>query len=64
MLCVGVSDAYEMAKMLCEQYYPTAPALKVKEFNGTRFINQICFMINEQYLSDVTCKIGAKMIFG
>lgn len=37
-LCVGVSDAYEMAKMLCEQYYPTAPALKVTEFNGTRVI--------------------------
>ncbi|GAA6084132.1 pyruvate dehydrogenase (acetyl-transferring) kinase isozyme 3, mitochondrial, partial [Tachysurus ichikawai] len=29
-----VNDAYEMAKMLCEQYYPTAPALKVTEFNA------------------------------
>lgn len=38
LFCVGVSDSYEMAKMLCEQYYPTAPTLKIKEFNGTHFI--------------------------
>ncbi|KAM9451430.1 pyruvate dehydrogenase kinase, isozyme 3b isoform 2-T2 [Clarias gariepinus] len=28
-----VRDAYETAKMLCEQYYMTAPDLKVQEFN-------------------------------
>ncbi|KAG5843693.1 pyruvate dehydrogenase (acetyl-transferring) kinase isozyme 3, mitochondrial [Anguilla rostrata] len=29
-----VTDAYETAKMLCEQYYLIAPELKVQEFNG------------------------------
>nr|XP_036882215.1 pyruvate dehydrogenase kinase, isozyme 3 isoform X3 [Manis javanica] len=29
-----VKDAYETAKMLCEQYYLAAPELKVKEFNA------------------------------
>ncbi|XP_067280831.1 pyruvate dehydrogenase kinase, isozyme 3b [Pseudorasbora parva] len=28
-----VRDAYETAKMLCEQYYMTAPELKIGEFN-------------------------------
>ena len=27
-------DAYETAKMLCEQYYLVAPDLEVEEFNG------------------------------
>ncbi|XP_030623175.1 pyruvate dehydrogenase (acetyl-transferring) kinase isozyme 3, mitochondrial isoform X1 [Chanos chanos] len=30
-----VNDAYETAKMLCEQYYLAAPKLEVEEFNGT-----------------------------
>ncbi|RXN07248.1 pyruvate dehydrogenase (acetyl-transferring) kinase isozyme mitochondrial-like protein [Labeo rohita] len=30
-----VRDAYETAKMLCEQYYMTAPKLKIGEFNFT-----------------------------
>lgn len=54
LFCVWLSDAYEMAKMLCEQYYPTAPALKVKEFNGTHFINQIdlfvLWLINNNWM--------------
>uniref|UniRef100_A0A671K7J4 Protein-serine/threonine kinase n=1 Tax=Sinocyclocheilus anshuiensis TaxID=1608454 RepID=A0A671K7J4_9TELE len=29
-----VTDAYETAKMLCEQYYMTAPELKIGEFNS------------------------------
>ncbi|XP_053313308.1 pyruvate dehydrogenase kinase, isozyme 3 [Spea bombifrons] len=29
-----VKDAYETAKMLCEQYYLTAPELKIEEFNA------------------------------
>ncbi|XP_063063466.1 pyruvate dehydrogenase (acetyl-transferring) kinase isozyme 3, mitochondrial [Engraulis encrasicolus] len=29
-----VKDAYETAKMLCEQYYLSAPGLKVEEFNA------------------------------
>ncbi|KAG8450590.1 hypothetical protein GDO86_003021 [Hymenochirus boettgeri] len=29
-----VKDAYETAKMLCEQYYLAAPELKIEEFNG------------------------------
>ncbi|KAL1252723.1 hypothetical protein QQF64_017416 [Cirrhinus molitorella] len=29
-----VRDAYETAKMLCEQYYMTAPELKIGEFNS------------------------------
>jgi len=29
------SDAYETAKMVCEQYYQAAPELKTEEFNGT-----------------------------
>ncbi|KAI2651188.1 [Pyruvate dehydrogenase (acetyl-transferring)] kinase isozyme 3, mitochondrial [Labeo rohita] len=29
-----VRDAYETAKMLCEQYYMTAPKLKIGEFNS------------------------------
>ncbi|XP_068126068.1 pyruvate dehydrogenase kinase, isozyme 3 [Hyperolius riggenbachi] len=29
-----VEDAYETAKMLCEQYYLAAPALKIEEFNA------------------------------
>ncbi|XP_063059459.1 pyruvate dehydrogenase kinase, isozyme 3b [Engraulis encrasicolus] len=29
-----VKDAYDVAKMLCEQYYMMAPQLKVKEFNS------------------------------
>uniref|UniRef100_A0AAR2KSL1 Protein-serine/threonine kinase n=1 Tax=Pygocentrus nattereri TaxID=42514 RepID=A0AAR2KSL1_PYGNA len=29
-----VTDAYETAKMLCEQYYPAAPELKIAEFNA------------------------------
>ncbi len=29
------SDAYETAKMVCEQYYSAAPELKIEEFNGT-----------------------------
>uniref|UniRef100_A0AAY5EK45 Protein-serine/threonine kinase n=1 Tax=Electrophorus electricus TaxID=8005 RepID=A0AAY5EK45_ELEEL len=34
--CVSdvVTDAYETAKMLCEQYYPAAPELKIEEFNA------------------------------
>lgn len=30
------ADAYETAKMLCEQYYLVAPELEVEEFNGKR----------------------------
>ncbi|KAG8516835.1 [Pyruvate dehydrogenase (acetyl-transferring)] kinase isozyme 3, mitochondrial, partial [Galemys pyrenaicus] len=30
-----VKDAYETAKMLCEQYYLVAPELEVEEFNGS-----------------------------
>ncbi|MBZ3875260.1 [Pyruvate dehydrogenase (acetyl-transferring)] kinase isozyme 3, mitochondrial [Sciurus carolinensis] len=33
-----VKDAYETAKMLCEQYYLVAPELEVEEFNGKRKI--------------------------
>ncbi|KAL2085871.1 hypothetical protein ACEWY4_019191 [Coilia grayii] len=29
-----VKDAYETAKMLCEQYYLSAPGLKIEEFNA------------------------------
>ncbi|KAJ8390635.1 hypothetical protein AAFF_G00102410 [Aldrovandia affinis] len=29
-----VRDAYETAKMLCEQYYMVSPELKIQEFNG------------------------------
>ncbi|KAL4657370.1 pyruvate dehydrogenase (acetyl-transferring) kinase isozyme 3, mitochondrial-like [Arapaima gigas] len=29
-----VTDAYETAKMLCEQYYATAPELEIEEFNA------------------------------
>ncbi|KAG9283406.1 pyruvate dehydrogenase (acetyl-transferring) kinase isozyme 3, mitochondrial [Astyanax mexicanus] len=29
-----VTDAFETAKMLCEQYYPAAPGLKIEEFNA------------------------------
>lgn len=29
-----LSDAYETAKMLCEQFYLAAPGLKIEEFNG------------------------------
>uniref|UniRef100_A0A8C7QUA3 Protein-serine/threonine kinase n=1 Tax=Oncorhynchus mykiss TaxID=8022 RepID=A0A8C7QUA3_ONCMY len=29
-----VKDAYETAKMLCEQYYLAAPALQIQEFNN------------------------------
>ncbi|CAI9571027.1 unnamed protein product, partial [Staurois parvus] len=29
-----VKDAYETAKMLCEQYYLSAPELKIEEFNA------------------------------
>ncbi|MBN3282911.1 PDK3 kinase, partial [Polyodon spathula] len=29
-----VKDAYETAKMLCEQYYMAAPELKIEEFNA------------------------------
>ncbi|KAJ8278151.1 hypothetical protein GJAV_G00084440 [Gymnothorax javanicus] len=29
-----VEDAYETAKMLCEQYYMVAPKLQIKEFNA------------------------------
>ncbi|XP_076146191.1 pyruvate dehydrogenase (acetyl-transferring) kinase isozyme 3, mitochondrial [Alosa pseudoharengus] len=29
-----VKDAYETAKMLCEQYYLTSPELKIEEFNA------------------------------
>ncbi|KAG7484359.1 hypothetical protein MATL_G00048360 [Megalops atlanticus] len=29
-----VTDAYETAKMLCEQYYMVAPELKIQEFNA------------------------------
>lgn len=32
------TDAYETAKMLCEQYYLVAPELEVEEFNGKRKI--------------------------
>lgn len=32
------ADAYETAKMLCEQYYLVAPELEVEEFNGKRKI--------------------------
>lgn len=31
-----LTDAYEMAKMLCEQCYLVAPELEVEEFNGKR----------------------------
>jgi hypothetical protein len=31
-----LTDAYETAKMLCEQYYLVAPELEVEEFNGKR----------------------------
>lgn len=34
-------DAYETAKMLCEQYYLVAPDLEVEEFNGNFEINLI-----------------------
>lgn len=32
------ADAYETAKMLCEQYYMIAPDLEIEEFNGKRKI--------------------------
>lgn len=38
MFCCFV-DAYETAKMLCEQYYTVAPDLEVEEFNGNYEIN-------------------------
>lgn len=38
MFCCFV-DAYETAKMLCEQYYLVAPDLEVEEFNGNCEIN-------------------------
>lgn len=31
-----LADAYETAKLLCEQYYLVAPELEVEEFNGKR----------------------------
>lgn len=31
-----LTDAYETAKLLCEQYYLVAPELEVEEFNGKR----------------------------
>ncbi|KAL7853662.1 hypothetical protein AOLI_G00205060 [Acnodon oligacanthus] len=31
-----VRDAYETAKMLCEQYYTRAPELQIKEFNSKK----------------------------
>lgn len=34
ILCCCITDAYETAKMLCEQYYTVAPDLEVEEFNG------------------------------
>jgi hypothetical protein len=34
-----LTDAYETAKMLCEQYYLVAPELEVEEFNGKRQSN-------------------------
>lgn len=36
MLFYSFTDAYETAKMLCEQYYLVAPELEVEEFNGNR----------------------------
>ncbi|TSK98507.1 [Pyruvate dehydrogenase (acetyl-transferring)] kinase isozyme 3, mitochondrial [Bagarius yarrelli] len=45
-----VNDAYETARMLCEQYYPAAPTLKITEFNGTH--REPCYSNKE--LSDVT----------
>lgn len=35
---LSLADAYETAKMLCEQYYMAAPELEVEEFNGKRKI--------------------------
>lgn len=32
-------DAYETAKMLCQQYYQVAPDLEVEEFNGNGEVN-------------------------
>lgn len=32
-----VKDAYESAKMLCEQYYLTSPDLVIQEFSGKKF---------------------------
>lgn len=37
-----LSDAYDTAKMLCEQYYMTAPELKIGEFNCETVI---CFIV-------------------
>ncbi|XP_048652336.1 pyruvate dehydrogenase kinase, isozyme 3 [Marmota marmota marmota] len=56
-----VKDAYETAKMLCEQYYLVAPELEVEEFNGKRKILLILntkkltkkLIIPELYFSDI-----------
>ena len=42
-------DAYETAKMLCEQYYLVAPDLEVEEFNGNCEINLICDVCKKKY---------------
>lgn len=42
------ADAYETAKMLCEQYYLVAPELEVEEFNGKR---KIIFTVHTRKLT-------------
>lgn len=51
MFCCFV-DAYETAKMLCEQYYTVAPDLEVEEFNGNYEIHliDVCKKMNFWYV--------------
>lgn len=41
------SDAYETAKMVCEQYYLAAPELKIEEFNGTYSLTNLEIFVSE-----------------
>lgn len=46
LLCLSL-DAYESAKLLCEQYYLGAPELELREINGkTRTHSQFQSLVN------------------
>lgn len=39
---IHIPDAFESSKMLCEQYYLTAPELKLNQVNGKMRVFYIC----------------------
>lgn len=68
------SDAYECAKMLCEQYYLGSPELELREINGEDFnhlfsillqcITLKCFsLLRKVFDIDLSSKHALKFVF-